>query len=399
MKSDKQKKKRTSKSKKQNKYRALSLVLTSSLVIAPLTVPLTFYLTNGITASAAILDAEILSNITSSNNSGTTTANRWAADGSSQNVDFTISGSELVGGSVITSGTKQAVLAIPNALNGNVAINGSAQINTNITLTIGDLTFLAGTLSAVNNLSTLLTDIVDGSLGSLTGVTLDLTTVNQKIDALNNLKNFGSAEFESTATLASDGTYISADIDDGLGLVLAQNVKSILQDLKAAVDALNATGSGIASNIVAAAINAALLPVKGTVDTAINVALPLVDVGGAGINQLADASILGSTTITIPTTITSPTSLAQNLDARFVGTVIKADAIDVSLITTADGVSDIYYAGTTAVVAPPVVTNTTGTSATGYTVTGTATAGNTVEIRNTGGTVIGTGTADGSGNF
>ncbi|OJG28257.1 LPXTG-domain-containing protein cell wall anchor domain [Enterococcus caccae] len=51
------------------------------------------------------------------------------------------------------------------------------------------------------------------------------------------------------------------------------------------------------------------------------------------------------------------------------------------------------------VVAPPVVTNTTGTSATGYTVTGTATAGNTVEIRNAGGTVIGTGTADGSGNF
>nr|OTN85074.1 hypothetical protein A5821_001003 [Enterococcus sp. 7F3_DIV0205] len=49
--------------------------------------------------------------------------------------------------------------------------------------------------------------------------------------------------------------------------------------------------------------------------------------------------------------------------------------------------------------APPVVTNTTGTSATGYTVTGTATAGNTVEIRNVGGTVIGTGTADGSGNF
>ncbi|MBO0441340.1 Ig-like domain-containing protein, partial [Candidatus Enterococcus ikei] len=60
-----------------------------------------------------------------------------------------------------------------------------------------------------------------------------------------------------------------------------------------------------------------------------------------------------------------------------------------SFTTPADGV----------VIAPPVVTDTTGTSATGYTVTGTATAGNTVEIRNAGGTVIGTGTADGSGNF
>ena len=374
-------------------------MLTSSLVIAPLTVPLSFYLPGGITASAAILDAEILSNISSSNNSGTTTGARWAADGASKNVDFTISGSELIGGSVITSGTKQAVLAIPTALNGKVSPNGVAQIDTNITLTVGDLTFLTGTLNAVNNLSNLLTDIVDGSLGSLTGVTLDLTTVNQKIDALNNLENFGSAQFSANAVLSPDGTYIHADMDDGLGLVLAQNVSSLLQDLKAAVDALNATGSGIGSNVVAAAINTALLPVKGTVDTAINLALPLVGIGGAGINQLADASGLGSTTINIPTTVISPTSLAQNLDARFVGTVVKADAIDVSLISTANGVSDIYYARNAVVVAPPVVTSTTGTSATGYTVTGTATAGDTVSLRNLAGTELGTGVVDSNAGF
>ncbi|MCA5012818.1 MULTISPECIES: Ig-like domain-containing protein [unclassified Enterococcus] len=399
MKNDQQKKKSTSKSKKQNKYRALSLVMTSSLIIAPLTVPLSFYLPGGITASAAVLDAEILSNISSSNNSGTSTANPWTADGSSQNVDFSISGGELVGGSVITNGTKQAVLAIPNELQGRVSPNGAAQIDTNVTITVGDLTFLTGTLNAINQLTNLLTDITDGTLGSLTGVTLNLTTVNQKIDALNNLENFGSASFSSNAVLSPDGSYIHANIDDGLGLVLAQNVSSLLQDLKAAVDALNATGSGIASNVVAAGINAALLPVKGTVDTAINAALPLVAIGGSGVNELADASVLGGTTINIPTTVLSPQNLTQDLDAKFVGTVIKADAIDVSLIKTANGVSDIYYAGTAAAVAPPVVTNTTGTSTTGYTVTGTATAGNSIAIRNAGGTTIGTGLVDGSGNF
>ncbi|MGG5340781.1 Ig-like domain-containing protein [Enterococcus sp. AZ192] len=399
MKNDQQKKKSTTKSKKQNKYRALSLVMTSSLIIAPLTVPLSFYLPGGITASAAVLDAEILSNISSSNNSGTSTANRWAADGTSKNVDFSISGSELVGASVVADGTKQAVLAIPNELQGRVSPNGAAQIDTNITLTVGDLTFLTGTLNAVNQLSNLLTDIVDGSLGSLTGVTLNLTTVNQKIDALNNLENFGSASFTSNAVLSPDGSYINANIDDGLGLVLAQNVSTLLQDLKAAVAALNATGSGIASNIVAAAINTALLPVKGTVNTAIDLALPLVGLGGEGVNQLADASVLGGTDINIPTTVISPQGLTQNLDARFVGTVVKADLIDVALIKTANGVSDIYYAGTAAAVAPPVITNTTGTSTTGYTVTGTATAGNSIAIRNAGGTTIGTGLVDGSGNF
>ncbi|WP_239644557.1 hypothetical protein [Enterococcus crotali] len=48
MKDDKQKKKSTAYSKKQSKYRALSLVLTSSLVIAPLTIPLSFYLPGGL---------------------------------------------------------------------------------------------------------------------------------------------------------------------------------------------------------------------------------------------------------------------------------------------------------------------------------------------------------------
>jgi LPXTG-motif cell wall-anchored protein len=388
------------KSKKQNKYRAVSIAMTSSLLIAPLAVPLTFYLPGGITASAAVLDAEILSNISSSNDSGTTTASRWTADGSNQNVNFSISGSELVGASAVTSGTKQAVLAIPNELQGNVAPNGTATINTNVTLTLGDLTFLTGTLDAVNDLTNLLTSILDGTLGSLTGVTLNLTSVNQKIDAINNLENFGSASFNTNAVLAADGSYISANLDDGLGLVLAQDVSGLLQDLKAAVDELQATGSGIASSAVAATINAALLPVKGTVDTAINVALPLVNIGGSGVNQLADASVLGSTTVSIPTTITSPTNLSQNLDARFVGTVVKTDAIDVSLISTANGVSNVYYApGTTSIVAQPIVTKITGNSSSGYTVIGTATAGNTVEIRNTAGTTIGTAVADSNGDF
>lgn len=264
---------------------------------------------------------------------------------------------------------------------------------------MSQLAFLSATLTAVNNLSNVLTQVADGVFGSLTGVNINLTTVNQKIAALNNLSNFGSATFNSTPVLSADGSYISADIDDGLGLVLAQNVSTILQDLKDAVTALNATGTSIPTNVVAGAINVALSPVKLATNAALDIAIPLVGVGGAGVNQLADASVLGSTTVNLPTTVTSPQSLTQNLNARFVGTVVKADVIDIGLISTANGISNIYYAGTAAVVAPPVVTNTTGTSQTGYTVTGTATAGNTVDIRNAGGTTIGTGVADGSGNF
>ncbi|WP_338996946.1 Ig-like domain-containing protein [Lactococcus formosensis] len=47
----------------------------------------------------------------------------------------------------------------------------------------------------------------------------------------------------------------------------------------------------------------------------------------------------------------------------------------------------------------PIITSVTGNSADGYTVTGTAEAGSTVTIKDSTGTVIGSGVADGSGNY
>ncbi|MEM5032826.1 hypothetical protein AACB40_00010, partial [Enterococcus faecalis] len=50
-----------------------------------------------------------------------------------------------------------------------------------------------------------------------------------------------------------------------------------------------------------------------------------------------------------------------------------------------------------ATVTAPTITGVTGNSTAGYEVKGTADANATVEIRNAGGAVIGTGTADGTG--
>ncbi|EOK61147.1 cell wall surface anchor protein, partial [Enterococcus faecalis EnGen0069] len=52
-----------------------------------------------------------------------------------------------------------------------------------------------------------------------------------------------------------------------------------------------------------------------------------------------------------------------------------------------------------ATVTAPTITGVTGNSTAGYEVKGTADANATVEIRNAGGAVIGTGTADGTGAF
>ena len=91
--------------------------------------------------------------------------------------------------------------------------------------------------------------------------------------------------------------------------------------------------------------------------------MPLLAVGGSGVNELVDASLLGATTVTLPTTVSTPQNLSNNLDARFVGTVVQTDLLDVNLLATADGVSNIYFAaGTTSEVTAPTVTGVTGNS-------------------------------------
>ncbi|NSM32110.1 cell surface protein [Enterococcus faecalis] len=392
---------RKSQHKKWTKRKMLNLAISSGLLFTSLAIPVSIAVTSGtISASAAVLDIELLSNVTSNNDSGTSTSNRWTAANQNQPVNFTVSGGALADASAVFSGQKQAVLVVPPKLRGNVAAAGSAAINTNVTIDLSKVTFLTAVLNAANDLTNVITQITSGALGNLTGVDIDLTEVNRQLELVNNIENLGAASFTAPETLAADGSYISAPISDGLGLVLAQNVSNILQDLNAAVQALEAKGTSIPSNLVATAINAALLPVKGTVNVAVSGALPLLAVGGSGVNELVDASLLGATTVTLPTTVSTPQNLSNNLDARFVGTVVQTDLLDVNLLATADGVSNIYFAaGTTSEVTAPTVTGVAGNSTAGYEVKGTADANATVEIRNAGGTVIGTGTADGTGAF
>ena len=392
---------RKSQHKKWTKRKMLNLAISSGLLFTSLAIPVSIAVTSGtISASAAVLDIELLSNVTSNNDSGTSTSNRWTAANQNQPVNFTVSGGALADASAVFSGQKQAVLVVPPELRGNVAAAGSAAINTNVTIDLSKVTFLTAVLNAANDLTNVITQITSGALGNLTGVDIDLTEVNRQLELVNNIENLGAASFTAPETLAADGSYISAPISDGLGLVLAQNVSNILQDLNAAVQALEAKGTSIPSNLVATAINAALLPVKGTVNVAVSGALPLLAVGGSGVNELVDASLLGTTTVTLPTTVSTPQNLSNNLDARFVGTVVQTDLLDVNLLATADGVSNIYFAaGTTSEVTAPTITGVTGNSTAGYEVKGTADANATVEIRNAGGSVIGTGTADGTGAF
>jgi LPXTG-motif cell wall-anchored protein len=106
--------------------------------------------------------------------------------------------------------------------------------------------------------------------------------------------------------------------------------------------------------------------------------------GGTTIGT-ATADENGAYTVTIPAGAATP-------NEQLTATAKDADG------NTSPGTKFTTPADPTTIAAP-TVDSVTGNSTSGYTVTGKATAGNTVEIRNTGGTVLGSTTADGNGDY
>ena len=374
------------------------LLMTAVLVFMPFT-----------TAKAAVLDVEILTNITSTNTSGTTSASPYPGS-TTQNVDFTIHGDAPVSAPVL-SGTRHAVLTIPAELQGQVTPS-DASVTTDVTLDLNQVGLLSTVFSTTNNLVTTLTEILNGSLGILTGVYLDTTQLYHDLDLLKGVQDIGGATYTAATTLNPDGTMVEANLDQGLGPILTQNVSDILKNLKTSINNLHAVAEVTDLPVIALAlsINTTMEPLKAAATAAIDGLLtPLL--GGTdptGVvdtltQQLLTASVLGDTTVKIPTTIDIPATSTGVVDSKFVGTVVQTDLLDVDLLITANGVSDVFWAGQapadTTAPAAPVITSTTGNSTTGYTVTGTAEPNSTVKIYDAGDAVVGTATTDADGNF
>ena len=311
------------------KRKVLSATMSGTLLMTSVVIPTAYsLLSNQITAQAAALNIDLLQNITSSNNSGTSTTNRWTSNSGSHNVDFTISGGALANISVLP-GTRYATLVVPPELRGYVAATGNTSVSTNITI---DFNKVALITAIVNAGDTLISDIAP--------VTLNLAQVTQQLNLLRGIQDIGGGTFTSTTTLSNENALLSAPLDDGVGHILSLNVKTILQNLETAVNNLNATGTG------AIAVNAALTPLKLVLNGAIDdVLLPLTNGTGNILDLLLNVSALGDTTITIPTKITAPTTIQSNIDANFVGSAVQTTLLDVNILSGANGISYVYLAG------------------------------------------------------
>ena len=291
-------------------------------------------LSNQITAQAAALNIDLLQNITSSNNSGTSTTNRWTSNSGSHNVDFTISGHALANVSLL-SGPRYAALAIPQELRGYVVANGNTSVTTNLTIDFNQIALINAIVSAGDTFVAGVATI----LGNNPLASINLTQVTTQLNLLKGIQNIGGGTFTSPTTL-NGNSMLSAPLNDGMGAILSQNVTAILQNLRTAVSSLTATG------LAAPAANTALDLIKPPLITAIDAVLvPLVNGTGGILDLLLNASALGDTSITIPTKITAPTTIASNIDAKFVGSAVQTNLLDVNILSGAAGISYVYLAG------------------------------------------------------
>ncbi|MGL5896930.1 MAG: phage tail tube protein [Lactococcus lactis] len=317
------------------KRKVLSATMSGTLLMTSVVIPTAYsLLSNQITAQAAALNIDLLQNITSSNNSGTNTTNRWTSNSGSHNVDFTISGHALANVSLL-SGPRYAALAIPQELRGYVVANGNTSVTTNLTIDFNQIALINAIVSAGDTFVAGVATILSNNPAA----SINLTQVTTQLNLLKGIQNIGGGTFTSPTTL-NGNSMLSAPLNDGIGAILSQNVTAILQNLRTAVNSLTATG------LAAPAANTALALIKPPLITAIDAVLvPLVNGTGGILDLLLNASALGDTSITIPTKITAPTTIASNIDAKFVGSAVQTNLLDVNILSGADGISYVYLAG------------------------------------------------------
>lgn len=337
----------------------------------------------------------MFSNLTSSNSSGTSIANPFPIENASRNVDFTISADSGIDLSLIP-GNRRAVLAVPEGLRGHVTANGTGTFSTNILLPENDLDPL---FSIVNGATTTLINSINALINSNPLLNINLDDVYAQLNQLQSLSSLTAADVALQLQAQGD-QYIYADLDGVLETIIRQDLIEILTDLDNAVQALTITGTG------ATLLNQTLnLTIKPVFNATFETAEALVNVGSTLLGDLVDASVLGQTTIILPTTITDPVyqdlvnqgiDMSNPYEAGFLATIVKSNVLSINIASGNDGYTPIYYRAAT--VTAPYDVAVTGSSSTGYEVTGYADPNTTVRIYKDD-VLIAEGQTDGTGRF
>lgn len=342
-----------------------------------------------------------------------------SAEGDPYNLHLGLTGTGVTD-TELTSPDRTVVFHAPDLAGQLVHNGGTANVQVEILpITMEDLPALNTTLEGLQGTLTglvtgLLTDI-DNALPSLIPSSLvevnGIDELNAAIDNLNNL-NTALADVLSynenvDYTVGEDGTVV-VSFSDGLGNHLESTVTDVVQsaldDVTNAVNNLEInilSGLPIVGNLLNTLTNDLLLPLIGTVtDEVTNVSTQLTD-GSIGLsNSLAGAQVIGQTSVNLDILVNNPPGDVEGT-TPILGAGIQDSVIDLALLSSLQSQDTVTFPEQVDEMPPELGPATIeGTSEAGYTVSGTGEEpGDTVNITNENGELVGTGTIDDSGNY
>lgn len=277
------------------------------------------------TADTAVVDGQLFTNVdTTSNATGSLPVRQPT------NVDFTMDASGAADVSLVGDTSREVALQVPAGTD----IEAAGLIKVHVEVIGGLGTVLDPVVNALQLVLTGLdTTIIKAAIGSEVIDNLNKTLDNVKNGAVT--ADYTVDPSEATVETLPDGSqYLSVDLDGGLGTALSQTLTNTLTDLLNTVKSISVLGVDI-SSITSPLIDGVLTPTitslsSGTGDT---------------VNQLVDAAVLGSTTVTVPTTNT-PDDSTSPVEVK--GAIASSDAINLDLFAGVASSTDVLVDLTTA---------------------------------------------------
>ncbi|WP_157050302.1 adhesive domain-containing protein, partial [Weissella minor] len=393
-------------------------------------------------APFALIQGSVLEDVKVTNDSGTKRGGKaddgtaLKADNGVSDVVIKLNGTKPADVSLIGSGKKVAGIQIPAELIGRVTPNGTAKINTSISIRLDEVPLLRAALeglqAGVNTFDSVVATLLNEAAKAIPVeiVTKDAdgnvvlgadgkpaNGLQTTVDAINNLLadaiTFDQADLEANMKLSDDGKMITAELNDDFADVIAKNLTDALDHIYDLIGGLTVQPIGgkydsnpiIAAQQIAAvatantALTAAKLPLRAAVETLKGV----VTAGGAILDQFGSAAVLGDTEVDMPISIDTTGMDQSVIDAnngvvRINGMVSTDDLLALNLFNDKTDSTNIYFETSfDQLTAPKVNATTDEDGKSTITVEGEPNA--EITVKDADGNVIATGTTDADGKL
>lgn len=316
-------------------------------------------------AEASVAGAHVISYMDLQNNSETSSENRWLKD--CLEVDFAFKSEQAFEASLIFDNEKYAIIEIPEdmAVDKLVQPNGNAKVDAAVTVRFDKSDLVNKVINASDSLVYEVDQVVNFLLKKSFAARVNMEEVHKELDLLRNLSKFGQlGEAEVPVMLSADGKKLYVNIEDGLGIAVANSLNRILDGLENAVKALEIEYLDGHAYISMGSLNPEDVPynirwAQTQLDLAKEPMLRVIKdlreantAWGSALNQVGTVQALGDFKVTIPAKMKNPVSASINnanstdqYDAVFKGWVKHNNYLDVGVILGKDKVESTIYFG------------------------------------------------------